>query len=101
MAKRSAWRSSGTASRIIQRQSLLITQGGRCAYCGRALGPSEATVDHVWPRSGEFSIPEDANVVLACQRCNQAKGNSPPEEFVRDCPSEALIFRLYPKLRQN
>lgn len=56
---------------------------GHCIYCGiavdRQLGersqPNTATVDHVLPlaRGGEHT---DANVVLACHRCNSAKSDA-------------------------
>lgn len=44
-----------------------------CAYCSRPLKLGEATRDHVVPQSaggGQFG-----NIVPACQRCNNSKGN--------------------------
>lgn len=50
-----------------------------CQYCGVQLGRSELTIDHVIPRSqgGETTWE---NVVTACRRCNQRKGNRTPAQ---------------------
>lgn len=51
--------------------------GYKCAYCGRSDIP--LTVDHVIPkaRGGEDSWE---NLVCACTKCNNAKGDRTPEE---------------------
>lgn len=51
-----------------------------CHYCGTRLTPMTATVDHVIPRS-KGGTNELSNLVLACRKCNQAKGNKMPEQF--------------------
>ena len=44
----------------------------RCAYCGRCLDESNATIDHVVPRCyGGQNEPE--NKVLCCDTCNGEK----------------------------
>jgi hypothetical protein len=54
----------------------------RCRYCGALVnwrdrrGPKGGTYDHVQPR-GDNSLN---NVVVACRRCNCAKGGRTPEE---------------------
>jgi hypothetical protein len=58
--------------------------GGRCHYCRRETlwqsdnqaHPRLATVDHIVPRSEGGSRLRKDNVVLACFRCNQARGTS-------------------------
>lgn len=100
MAKKGAWRSPPVAIRVISRQRLLILQEGRCAYCGKLIS-GEATLDHVWPRSGKWPISDDDNTVLACQSCNREKGDTDPRIFVERCSEDAPIFRLHPELRQN
>lgn len=55
-----------------------IRDGGRCAYCRRELslegepGVPEASLDHFVPRS-RGGRGTDANLVLACVRCNSQK----------------------------
>lgn len=50
-----------------------------CMYCGTKFAERELTRDHVVPKSRGG---KDAwtNVVSACKRCNQRKGNRLPEE---------------------
>ncbi|MCQ3806605.1 MAG: HNH endonuclease [Acidimicrobiia bacterium] len=65
--------------------------GYYCAYCGVNI-KRRYTIDHVHPKSKAASYPgghvaELANLVLACKRCNRAKGDkllgrgwTPPKE---------------------
>lgn len=54
----------------------------RCRYCGDPVdwhnrrGPRGGQYDHVQPRGAN----SDDNIVVACQRCNNMKGNRTPEE---------------------
>jgi 5-methylcytosine-specific restriction endonuclease McrA len=51
----------------------------RCQYCGDSKAASELTLDHILPRAqGGVSTPE--NLVAACVKCNQRKGNRTPEQ---------------------
>lgn len=51
----------------------------RCQYCGRRLPMSKLNYDHVIPRSrGGRTVWE--NIVTACYRCNDRKGNRSPGE---------------------
>jgi len=50
-----------------------------CQYCGGQFPTSQLTMDHVIPKSrGGQKVWE--NIVTACKRCNQKKGNRTPEE---------------------
>lgn len=62
-----------------------------CLYCGRRFAERELTRDHLLPRSRGG---RDAwlNVVTACRRCNQHKGNRTPEE----CGMELLALPYTP-----
>ena len=67
---------------------------GRCAYCGKVIPISDATVDHVVPLSqGGHSIWE--NLVNCCIRCNQRKGSRTPEQ----AHMQLLLHPYQPKLR--
>lgn len=50
-----------------------------CMYCAQKFGERELTRDHIVPRS-RGGHDQWTNVVSACRRCNQRKGNRLPEE---------------------
>lgn len=64
-------------------EALIRIQGGLCAYCfkpfgrrGKHRGWDSATREHVWPRAkGHGNL---GNVVAACRRCNEDKGDDLP-----------------------
>lgn len=62
---------------ILSRKNILRRDGHRCQFCGRS--DIALTVDHVMPMSrGGEDIWE--NLVCACVRCNNKKGDRTPEE---------------------
>ena len=52
---------------------------GACAYCGRVLTLSEASIDHIVPHSKGGPATWE-NLVIACRRCNEHKANRTPEQ---------------------
>ena len=62
---------------VLSRKNVLRRDGHRCQYCGRNDVP--LTVDHVIPkaRGGDESWE---NLVAACVRCNNRKGDRTPVE---------------------
>jgi 5-methylcytosine-specific restriction endonuclease McrA len=63
----------------LSRRNVLERDGHACQYCGRRLDASRLTLDHVIPKSqGGQTIWE--NVVAACTRCNDRKGDHAPEQ---------------------
>ena len=52
---------------------------GRCAYCGKELSRTEATIDHILPKSRGGKTTWE-NVVLSCKKCNCDKDDMTPEE---------------------
>ncbi len=62
---------------VLSRKNILRRDGHRCQYCGRADVP--LTVDHIIPRArgGDDSWE---NLVCACVRCNNRKGDQTPHE---------------------
>ena len=62
---------------ILSRKNILRRDGHRCQYCGR--GDLTLTLDHVLPvsRGGEDGWE---NLVCACVKCNNKKGDRTPEE---------------------
>jgi 5-methylcytosine-specific restriction endonuclease McrA len=90
------------------RRNLLLRDENTCQYCGKAMPPSQLSVDHVVPTSRGGSGNSWENQVIACRRCNNRKGNrllseagmrlvrSPralTQEFAH------LIFLRYPQLK--
>jgi 5-methylcytosine-specific restriction endonuclease McrA len=77
------------AQRIKLFETIFARDGGRCVYCGvetHRLGkgmsrsPALASLDHVVPRSQGGPL-NPANLVLACQACNNQRGVMDAEEF--------------------
>ena len=67
---------------------------GRCAYCGRNITFSEASVDHIVPQFLQGPTTWD-NLVNACRRCNEKKANRTPDQA-----RMPLLFHPYkPKTR--
>ncbi len=60
----------------LTRRNILKRDGYRCQYCGIAKTP--LTVDHVVPKN-RGGIDSWENLVCACVRCNNKKGNRTPE----------------------
>lgn len=60
-------------------------QSGHCHYCGRLMtetpGGRMATLDHFRPRS-KGGGHERHNLVAACFRCNQWKGDEDGETYI-------------------
>jgi 5-methylcytosine-specific restriction endonuclease McrA len=62
------------------RKNVYIRDKGVCQYCGKKVGISQFTFDHVVPRChGGTSCWE--NVVISCIKCNGAKGNKSVSKF--------------------
>ena len=58
----------------LNKRNLYARDGGECQYCGKHMGMSSATIDHILPRSrGGRNVWE--NVCLACDDCNYRKGD--------------------------
>ncbi|MGH9044244.1 MAG: HNH endonuclease [Acidimicrobiales bacterium] len=61
------------------RATLLERDGWRCRYCGEVLTTSNATLDHVIPRSLDGPNTVE-NLVAACLACNSIKSGRTYEE---------------------
>jgi len=73
----------GTLHGYEVREYLLEKWGRRCVYCTRDDRPLQ--IDHIHPRSKGGS-DRVSNLTLACESCNQAKGNRPVEQFLAKKP---------------
>lgn len=68
---------------------------GLCFYCKRQFGDQDAIRgEHIYPLS-KGGAHSKKNVVVACQRCNSAKSNMTPEEFLSSINRPREYFREY------
>ncbi len=57
--------------------------GHTCVYCGKSYDINELTIDHVQPRKcGGQDL--DSNCVCACSTCNQRKGSTNWQDWMRN-----------------
>jgi len=61
------------------RQNILWRDQDKCQYCRNKFSPGKLTIDHVVPKSRGGKNTWQ-NLVTACKRCNQRKGNRTPIE---------------------
>jgi 5-methylcytosine-specific restriction endonuclease McrA len=73
----------GTLAGYEVRQYLLEKWGRACAYCGTSGVP--LNIDHIHPRS-QGGSDRISNLAVACTACNQAKNNTPVQEFLAARP---------------
>lgn len=68
-------------SQILRENKLLVSEAGRCAYCGSS--GSDLHWEHLIPlsRGGPDSID---NLVQSCESCNLSKGVRDPIEWYED-----------------
>jgi hypothetical protein len=70
-----------TIARVLL-DEVIARDGGRCAWCGAEPWRRDLTFEHVLPRSdGGITIAE--NGLVACRRCNRARGSRPVVAYVR------------------
>lgn len=73
----------GTLAGYEVREYLLQKWDRKCAYCGKKDVPLQ--IEHVLARS-RGGTDRVSNLALACESCNQSKGNRPIEEFLKSKP---------------
>ena len=62
-----------------KRQNVIWRDKNVCQYCSCVFTTEQLTVDHIIPRSkGGLNTWE--NLVAACKKCNQKKGDNTPEQ---------------------
>lgn len=83
---------------MLSRKNILRRDGHKCQYCGRSDLP--LTVDHVIPKSKGGKDTWE-NLVTACIKCNNKKGDRTPEEakmhFIRKPfrPSHIMFLKHF------
>ena len=77
------------------REYLLEKWGRECTYCSKKDVPLQ--IEHISPKSKGGSN-RVSNLCLACEKCNQKKGNKPVEEFLKKKPD--LLNSIKSKARK-
>ncbi len=71
------------------RTRILAREGYRCFYCIRQLNGDNYVIEHVISRPmGESSY---RNAVAACRQCNNRKGSSSAEDWLRTLYREGFL----------
>jgi len=73
---------------LLSRKNIFKRDNHKCGYCGR--GDLPLTIDHIIPKARGGSDVWD-NLVTACTKCNNLKGNRTPEEA--DMPLKIKPYR--------
>ena len=77
----------------MKRARIYIRDRYRCQYCGEHRHAKDLTLDHILPRAqGGESTPH--NLVSACVKCNQRKGNRTPEQARMPLLTSQKLLRL-------
>ncbi|MEM7554579.1 MAG: RNA-guided endonuclease IscB [Cyanobacteria bacterium P01_A01_bin.84] len=77
------------------REYLLEKWGRECTYCNKKDVPLQ--VEHIYPKSKGGSN-RVSNLCLACEKCNQKKGNKPVEQFLKNKPD--LLNKIKSKAKK-
>jgi 5-methylcytosine-specific restriction endonuclease McrA len=68
---------------------IIERDGAHCAWCGAARWRRDLTIEHVLPRSaGGVTTPD--NALVACRRCNRARGSRPVVAYVRSLRAQGI-----------
>ena len=74
---------------VENRTRILIREGRRCFYCLRHLTADNYVIEHVVSRPvGDNSY---RNVVASCRQCNNRKGSSTVEDWLRTLYREGFL----------
>lgn len=77
----------------MKRVRIYIRDRYRCQYCGEHKSAKDLTLDHILPRAqGGSTTPQ--NLVSACKKCNQRKGNRTPEQARMPLLTSQKLLRL-------
>jgi hypothetical protein len=88
-------RGPNAARRRHIKAQLARRDGACCFYCGQAFAAlADATIDHLVPHCALRTWVQ-ANLVLACRPCNQAKADRLPQTFLRPSGLGAGLVPLH------
>jgi hypothetical protein len=71
------------------RLAILERDGKKCFYCRKALDTTNYVIEHVESRPEGNNTYR--NLAAACRSCNNRKGDTPAEEFLRSCYRTGLL----------
>ena len=85
------------------RKNVLIRDEFECQYCGKHLGKTSGTIDHIIPRS-RGGKSDYSNCVACCRECNNVKGDLAIEEVgfkLKSVPRKPSFVSLYKHYMRN
>lgn len=79
---------------------------GKCLHCGSRLfvnddGTTDATVEHIVPRSVGGSNDDLLNLAMACERCNNQKGIRHDPVYKNDQRARDVVAALLAKRKER
>ena len=77
----------------MKRVRIYIRDRYRCQYCGDHKTAKDLTLDHIIPRA-QGGTTTAQNLVSACVKCNQRKGNRTPEQARMPLLTSQKLLRL-------
>lgn len=81
-------------------RSIYYAYKGVCQYCYTKVSMSNATKDHVFPKS-KGGTNHDFNIVLACRDCNSAKDNHYPYYDINGKEVKPIKFSNFDNMLRN
>lgn len=81
-------------------RSIFNAYKGICQYCYTKVSISNATKDHVFPKS-KGGTNHDFNIVLACRDCNSAKDNNYPYYDINGKEVKPIKFSNFENMLRN
>lgn len=78
------------------RAKVIRRDGQACHYCKRGLKDDEITMDHIMP-SSRGGHNGSANLVVACRKCNNRRGDGLPTCECDTCSTWRETQRRFPK----
>lgn len=85
-----------SAARIRSLLRLAQKQNGCCVWCNRPMNfsriirrPRQATIEHLIPKF-QGGANNQKNFLLACNECNNQRGNTPLALWIKDCQGRGL-----------
>lgn len=79
------------------RKNVMVRDEFECQYCGKHLGRTSGTIDHVVPRA-KGGKTDYLNCVACCKECNNTKGDKTIESVgfkLRKIPRKPSFISLY------
>lgn len=82
------------------KENVFFRDGFTCQYCGKLYPKEELTLDHIIPVS-HGGKKNWLNIVTACKKCNNKKGNRTPEQARMNLISKPKRPNFIPRIHRT